>query len=71
MPGEFELAGMLFHQLLEASERHNLPERHMHSLCTGLGTEDSCSLINETFIKPYRCHCYNHNRSSHMFLVTH
>jgi len=46
MPGEFELAGMLFHQLLEASERHNLPDRHMHSICTGLGTEDSCSFIN-------------------------
>jgi hypothetical protein len=38
--GEFELAGMLFHQLLEASERH------MHSICTGLGTEDPCSFTN-------------------------
>jgi hypothetical protein len=45
--GEFELVGMLFHQLLEASERYNLPERHMYSICTGLGTEDSCSFINE------------------------
>jgi hypothetical protein len=46
MPGEFELAAMHFHQLLEASERHNLPERHMHSVCTGLGTKDSSSFIN-------------------------
>lgn len=46
MPGEFELAGMLFHQLLEASERNNLPERHMHCLRPGLGTEDSRSFIN-------------------------
>jgi len=46
MPGEFELACMLFHQLLEATERHNLPERHMHSFCTGLGTQDSRSFIN-------------------------
>ena len=37
---------MLFHQLLEASERHNLGERHMHSICTGLGTEGSRSFIN-------------------------
>jgi hypothetical protein len=35
-----QLLGMLFHQLLEASERH------MRSLYTGLGTEDSYSFIN-------------------------
>jgi hypothetical protein len=38
--GEFEFAGMLFHQLLEASEGH------MHRLGTGLDTEDSRRFIN-------------------------
>jgi hypothetical protein len=37
---------MFFHQLLEATESHNFPERHTHSICTGLGTEDSCGFIN-------------------------
>ncbi len=46
MPGELELTGMFFHQLLETSKRHNLPERQMHGICTGLGAEDSCSFIN-------------------------
>ena len=31
MPDELELAGMLLHQLLEAAERHNLPQRRVHS----------------------------------------
>jgi hypothetical protein len=32
-----------FSSVFEASERHHLPERHMRSICTGFGTEDSCS----------------------------
>lgn len=58
MPGEFELASMLFHQLLEASERNNLPERHMHCLRPGLGAEDFCSFINEPDIESYGDYCH-------------
>lgn len=60
MPGEFELAGMLFYQLLEASERNNLPERHMHCLRPGLGSKNPRRFINETRINSDRCHGSSH-----------
>ena len=37
---------MLFHQLLEASERHNLPERQYGQLLSGTWRRELLSLIN-------------------------
>jgi hypothetical protein len=39
MARDLELAGVLLHQLLEASERHNFAERRVHSL-VGLAQHD-------------------------------
>ena len=43
---EFKLAGMLFHQFLKASERHNLAQSDMRGLRPGLGAENFRSIIN-------------------------
>ena len=58
MAGELELASMLLHQLLEALERHNLPQRRMHSVRPGLGAENFRGFINELSVEPYGGYCH-------------
>jgi len=57
MPGELELAGVFLHQLPEAAEGHDLLERHVHSLRSGLGAKDFCGFIHESCVNPYRDFC--------------
>lgn len=66
MPCEIELAGVFFHELLEASERHNPPERYMHSICPGFGTKELCRFVHESRVDLYR-RFYSHTLS---FFIT-
>jgi hypothetical protein len=65
---ELELAGVFLHQLLETADRHNLPERRVHSIRPGLGAKDSCGVINEHGIDPYADYCHyltSNTRNTH------